>query len=112
MVVFRACVAMTYPELWLDGRKPERGDRVPLREELVPTDDAGNLIQPKGNAIVNLDMNFNNSKLLFDRSEGKLLTNGILVMIGDYDTDRGVHPHDQVPIFKVRYIGRSSGGKA
>jgi hypothetical protein len=101
---------MAYPELWLAGLKPERGDRVPIREELVPTYHDGNLVQPQGNAIVNMDMNYNNSKLLFERSEEKLLTNGIIVMIGDYDTDPGVHPHDQVPIFKVRCVGRSYGG--
>lgn len=25
----------------------------------------------------------------------------VSVMIGDYDTDPGVHPHDEVPVFKV-----------
>jgi hypothetical protein len=73
MAVFRACVAMAYPERWLDGGMPERGDRVPLREEMVPTDEAGDFIPPTGEAIVNFDMNFNNSKLLF----GIDLCNGI-----------------------------------
>lgn len=30
-----------------------------------------------------------------------LLRTNISVMIGDYDTDPGVHPHDEVPVFKV-----------
>ncbi|KAH8756240.1 hypothetical protein F5883DRAFT_620343 [Diaporthe sp. PMI_573] len=77
----------TLMRLWLAGLKPERGDRVPIREELVPTYHDGNLVQPQGNAIVNMDMNYNN------------------IMIGDYDTDPGVHPHDQVPIFKVGDLG-------
>lgn len=94
---------MAYPQRWLNGRVPERGDQVPVREELVPTDDAGNHIPTPGDAIINLDMNYNNCKQTFNRSSENMLRTGVLVMIGDYDNDPGVHPHDQVPVFKVRF---------
>ncbi|KAG6364156.1 hypothetical protein INS49_005754 [Diaporthe citri] len=55
---------------------------VPFSKELVPTRANGRVLPPQDNALINLDINYNN------------------VMIGDYDVDPGVHPHDEVPIFK------------
>ncbi|KAL1863876.1 hypothetical protein Daus18300_008025 [Diaporthe australafricana] len=75
--LFRACIALAYPNRWAFGLRAEHGDRVPLSEELVPTEANGLAIPPEDDAIINLDMNANN------------------VMIGDFDSDPGVHPHDQ-----------------
>lgn len=37
-----------------------------------------------------------------------MLINVFSVMIGDFDTDPGVHPHNEVPIFKVIYTSTLS----
>lgn len=57
---------MSYPTRWLQGRSPEQGHDVPLCEELVPTTDTGDYIPPGNNEIINMDMNYNNSKLFID----------------------------------------------
>ncbi|KAK7727622.1 hypothetical protein SLS63_007064 [Diaporthe eres] len=56
------------------------GDPVPVKEELVPTDNGGLAIPPGDDVLAYKDT---------------------VVMIGDYDPDGVVFPHIQVPIFKV-----------
>ncbi|KAH8747958.1 hypothetical protein F5883DRAFT_653369 [Diaporthe sp. PMI_573] len=88
LCLFRACVAMAYPNRWvvsLDAVKA--GAIVQLREELVPIDDNGIHIPPGDDVLVNTDINYNN------------------IMIGDYDTDAEVFAHTQVPVFKVGDLG-------
>lgn len=55
---------MSYPYRWASNldNAIRAGDPVPLREELVPTDDDGRAIPPGDDVLVNMDINYNNSK--------------------------------------------------
>jgi hypothetical protein len=55
---------MSYPNRWVSSLDAiKAGDLVPLREELVPTDNDGVLIPPGDDVLVNLDINYHNGKL-------------------------------------------------
>ena len=54
---------MSYPDRWSFGLSAAKGDRVPLSEELVPTEANGRAIPPGDDAIINVDMNYNNGKV-------------------------------------------------
>lgn len=88
LCLFRACVALTYPDKWSpEGFVPTRNVDPPTKEEFVPKDAAG-VALPTDLGIIDFDMN--------DRN----------VMIGDFSTDEGPeHAHDQVPVAKVGDLG-------
>lgn len=88
LCLFRACVALTYPDKWSpEGFVPTRNADAPTKEEFVPKSAAGAAL-PTDTGIIDFDMN--------DRN----------VMIGDFGTDPGPgHPHDQVPVAKVGDLG-------
>ncbi|KAK7708436.1 hypothetical protein SLS63_013474 [Diaporthe eres] len=88
LCLFRACVALTYPDKWSpEGFVPTRNVDPPTKEEFVPKDAAGAAL-PTDLGIIDFDMN--------DRN----------VMIGDFSADPGPeHPHDQVPVVKVGDLG-------
>lgn len=88
LCLFRACVALTYPDRWApQGFDSSDNIDAATREEFVPTDAAGAAL-PTDAGILDFDMN--------DRN----------VMIGDFGADPGPgHPHDQVPVMKVGDLG-------
>ena len=53
---------MSYPDHWSGNLDALFGDIVPLVEELVPTSQDGSAIFPGNDAIVNLDINYNNGE--------------------------------------------------
>lgn len=65
---------MSYPYRWAANLDDaiRAGDPVPLKEELVPTDNDGRAIPPGDDVLVNMDINYNNGKssLVFKRIIG------------------------------------------
>lgn len=88
LCLFRACVALTYPDRWApQGFVPTDNTDAAIQEEFVPKDAADGAL-PTDTGIINFDMN--------DRN----------VMLGDFGADPGPgHSHDQVPVVKVGDLG-------
>lgn len=55
---------MSYPYRWATNIDTaiKSGDPVPLKEELVPTDDDGRIVPPGDDVLVNMDINYNNGE--------------------------------------------------
>lgn len=56
---------MSYPYRWAFGLSAMEGDEVPLSEELVPTRRNGLFVPPGDDALVNMDINYNNGEQTF-----------------------------------------------
>lgn len=53
---------MSYPYRWAPNLDDaiRADDPVPLKDELVPTDNDGRAIPPRDDVLVNMDINYNN----------------------------------------------------
>lgn len=63
---------MSYPYRWAPNLDDaiSSGDPVPLKEELVPTDNDGRIVPPGDDVLVNMDINYNNGKSSLVSDEG------------------------------------------